>query len=431
MLAAEPAPLDDSELPALFEPFAERGAIAVAVSGGADSLALMVLLRRWLATRVTGPLVWVLTVDHRLRPNSAAEAASVAATAKRLGMRHRILKWDGPKPETGIEEAAREARYRLLCRTADKLGVSDVLTAHHRDDQVETVLMRLGHGSGLTGLAGMRAVRPLNSKVKLHRPLLGVAKARLVATTLANGLAPIEDETNRDERFARPRLRRVMPVLNLAGLDSDQIARAATRLARADEAVDHYVDGLLKQAVAIDRFAVAKLDRAGFAAAPEEVRLRALSRLIGAAGGSDWPPPRSERLEALERSIVAGERFKRTLGGAVVAASDEDVQILREGGRTELPRIDVTAGDEGVWDGRFAYRISKAPAGLVIGPLGPAGIKVVGLRQAGLSPAAAAVLPALWLNKEVVAVPPLALKMVADGSISADMRCILDRRIAR
>ena len=431
MQAAEPTPIDDDEIERLFNAFAKCSSIAVAVSGGADSLALMVLLNRWRAKHVTGPAIWVLTVDHRLRPTSAAEAAGVATVAKRLGMRHRILKWDGPKPRAGIEEAAREARYRLLCRATDRVGVADLLTAHHRDDQVETILMRLSRGSGLTGLAGMRGSRALNSKVTLHRPLLGIAKVRLIATSQAAQLTPVDDETNRDYRFARPRIRRVMPAIEQAGLDVDQIAKAAVRLARADDAVEHYVDALLKQVVTIDRFAVATLDRSGFKEAPEEVRLRALTRLILAASGVDWPPPRSEKLEAVERALVEGSRFKRTLAGAVVAASDMAVRVLREGGRTELPRIDVAAGDEGVWDGRFAYRIGKAPAGLVIGPLGAAGVKIAGLRRSGLSPAAAAVLPALWLGREVVAVPPLAIQMRGERTISADMRCILDRRIGR
>jgi tRNA(Ile)-lysidine synthase len=430
MQAAEPTPIEDAEIERLFARFADRSSIAAAVSGGADSLALMWMLHRWRSARATGPLIWVMTVDHRLRPSSAAEAAGVAALAKRYGMRNRILKWDGPKPATGIEEAAREARYRLLCRAADRTGIGDLLTAHHRDDQVETVLMRLGRGSGLTGLAGMRGARALSTKVTLHRPLLGIAKARLAATANAAGLEPVDDESNEDERFQRPRIRRVMPVLDLAGLDADQIARSAMRLARADDAVEHYVDAHLKTAVVIDRYAVAKLDRNRFREAPAEVRLRALARLVGAMGGADWPPPRSEKLEAVEYALVAGNRFKRTLAGAVIA-SDDDVQIFREGGRNELPRINVAAGDEGVWDGRFAYRIGKAPEGLSIGPLGAAGMKVVGLRNAALSPAAAAVLPALWLDREVVAVPPLSIRMRSDGSISADMRCILDHRIGR
>ena len=431
MPAADVVPIDDTEIGGLFAPFAERSAIAAAVSGGADSLALMLLLGRWRAGRVTSPAIWVLTVDHRLRPNSAAEAAGVAAIAKRLGMRHRILKWDGPKPKTGIEEAAREARYRLLCRAADRIGVTEVLTAHHRDDQVETVLMRLGRGSGLTGLAGMRPTRQLNTKVTLSRPLLGLAKSRLVATTEAAGLAPVDDEMNDDPRFARPRIRAVVPALERAGIAPDQIAGASARLARADEAVEHYVDLLLREAVAIDRYAVASLDRARFRDAPTEVRHRALTRLVAAASGVDWPPPRSDKLEAMEQAIVAEDRFRRTLAGAVVTASEHDVRIHREAGRTELPRIGVSAGDEGVWDGRFAYRIGKAPEGLTIGPLGAAGLKLIGSRRAGISPAAAAVLPALWLDREVVAVPPLAIRMYGDRAISADMRCILDRRIGR
>jgi tRNA(Ile)-lysidine synthase len=425
---ADRVPVGDAELGPFFDVLAERKAVGLAVSGGADSLALMLLAERWRSQRAVGPALWVFTVDHGLRPTSAAEAGFVAATARRLGLQYRILHWDGPKPTTGVEEAAREARYRLLLQAAEEVGASDLLTAHHRDDQVETVLMRLGRGSGLGGLAAMRGERALGGGVTLRRPLLGVPKARLAATVAAAGLTPVEDESNADRRFARARLRSLTTDLTAAGVDAAGVARSAVRLARADDALEHYVDELLDHIAVFDRFAVATIDRAGFGVAPVEVRLRALARIVGGVGGSDWPPPRGERLEALEQAIVTGGRFKRTLAGTVILASDEVVTICREGGRRALPHLPVSAGDSGIWDGRFAFRIKDGPeGGLSIGPLGEPGRRSLGLKNS--SPAALATLPALRLDADIVAVPPAGIWMAGTVSIAVDIHSVLERKV--
>lgn len=429
MPAAEPAPVGEGELGGLFDFLADRRAVGLAVSGGPDSLALMLLAQRWRSGLAAGPAFVVFTVDHGLRPEAAAEARAVAKIAKRLGLQHRTLNWDGAKPTAGVEEAAREARYRLLLQAAREAGIGDILTAHHRDDQVETLLMRLGRGSGLTGLAAMRRERPLGDGVTLHRPLLDMPKARLVATVEAAGLAAAEDASNSDMRFARARLRAAMPALAAAGIDGAGVAQAARRLARADDALAHYADALIASAARFDALGVASLDRPAFAAAPVEVRLRALGRILAGVSGSDWPPPRSERLEALDRAIVEAAGFKRTLGGAVVAAAGAVATVMRESGRSSPPSIAVGPGDAGVWDGRFAFAIEKAPAGLVIGPLGVADVGAVGR---GRGPAAAwATLPALRVAGEIVAVPPAGVTLAGASSVRADFRSVVEDRVRR
>src|SRR5262245_11003154 len=172
-------------------PFERAPHIAVAVSGGPDSLALTLLLAEWAQAR--GGRVDALTVDHRLRPESATEAAQVGRWLAPLpGVTHHILPWSDPKPETGIQAAARDARYRLLAAHCRDHAILHLCVAHHRDDQHETHRLRAGHGSGPIGLAGMSAIRPLEG-VRLLRPLLGVAKAELVALLEARGQSWIAD----------------------------------------------------------------------------------------------------------------------------------------------------------------------------------------------------------------------------------------------
>ncbi len=222
----------------------------LAVSGGPDSTALL-----HAAAAARGPAaLHAATVDHGLRPEARDEAEAVARQAEALGIPHTILTWapDGPPPGTGIQAAARTARYRLLAARAAEVGAARLLTAHTRDDQAETVLMRLCAGSGPAGLAGMRPERDLGAGLTLARPFLHLAKASLVAWCEARGAAYLRDPSNRDERFARARLRRVLPLLAAEGLTVERLVRLAERAARDDAALDR---------LAAD--ALARLTRAG------------------------------------------------------------------------------------------------------------------------------------------------------------------------
>src|SRR3989304_730507 len=204
--AERAVPVGDGELSALFSDFENFRRVILAVSGGPDSTALMLLAKRWLDRRPRGPGTVAATIDHRLRSESKAEAAAVARLARKLGLRHRALVWSGKKPKTGLPNAAREARYRLLAGLARKLKADAIATAHTRDDQAETVLLRLARGSGLSGLSGIP--RPSERDgIPLRRPLLELPKARLLATLKKAGIASAEGPTNRDPRLTRPRPR--------------------------------------------------------------------------------------------------------------------------------------------------------------------------------------------------------------------------------
>ena len=237
--AEQAAPVSATEAKTLFADLRTAPVLVLAVSGGPDSTALMVLAARWRAALKRGPRLVAVTVDHALREGSAREARTVKALARRLGILHRTMRWSGEKPATGLQEAARAVRYRLLAASARAAGAAHILTAHTRDDQAETVLLRMARGSGLTGLAAMaretligysaaagsRAAAPL----VLVRPLIDLPKARLVATLDAAGVAYCEDPSNSDPRFTRARLRELMPVLADEGLDARRLATMARR----------------------------------------------------------------------------------------------------------------------------------------------------------------------------------------------------------
>jgi len=327
-------PIREAEANVLFSGLEDLRGLILAVSGGPDSTALLVLAARWVKARKGAPKLLAVTVDHGLRAAAASEAAAVKRLANRLGVTHRTLRWRGAKPQSGLQEAAREARYRLLAEAAARAGYEHILTAHTLDDQAETVLFRLARGSGLGGLAGMAHAVPLPARGRspffLVRPLLHIPKARLIATLEAAGISYSEDPSNRDPRFTRARLRTFMPVLAKEGLDARGLARFAVRMRRAEATIEFAV-AAARQALAPgpwpERGPVA-FSTVQFASLPAEVALRLLGRAIAHTG--DEGPVELAKLESLYDSLrQAQSRLRRTLAGALISLDSERLTVGR------------------------------------------------------------------------------------------------------
>jgi tRNA(Ile)-lysidine synthase len=338
----------------LFADWKGVAAIILAVSGGPDSIALMWLAARWRRSLARGPRLIAVTVDHGLRAAAAREARDVKRLARTLDLPHRTMRWTGAKPKTGLPAAARAARYRLLAQAARANGATHILTAHTRDDQAETLLMRMMRGSGIAGLAAM-ARESERDGVLLARPFLHVSKSQLVATLKRAKVGFADDPTNRDTSFTRPRLRAIMPVLATEGGDTRNLARLASRLARANAAVEAMVDGAERYLALKEREASqAGFDAKGldgkvfgakvfdakvfgakaFAALPEEIRLRLLLRAIDRFG-HEGPAELGKAevlLSALDRAVAKGTagrrpRMKQTLAGALVSLADDRIRV--------------------------------------------------------------------------------------------------------
>ena len=319
------APISVPQAKDLFAHWKAAPALVLAVSGGPDSLALMWLAARWRRALTRGPRLIAVTVDHGLRPEAAREARDVKHLARTLDLPHRTMRWNGAKPKTGLPAAARMARYRLLAQAARANGATHILTAHTRDDQAETLLMRMLRGSGIAGLAAM-ARETEREGLTLARPLLDISKSQLVATLGKAKIAFADDPTNRDRSFTRPRLRALMPALAEEGGDSRNLARLATRLARANVAIEVLVDGAASYLALSDTQDASRFgfDAAAFAGLPEEIRLRLLKRAIDQIGHEG--PAELGKLEALlatlDRAIAEGKRpsrLKQTLAGAAIS----------------------------------------------------------------------------------------------------------------
>lgn len=364
--------------------------LLLAVSGGGDSTALLHLAA---ALRPEAELR-VATVDHGLRPGSAEDARFAERSAGALGVEAITLRWDGPKPKTGVQAAARAMRYRLLAREAERWRSGAILTAHSADDQAETILMRLARRSGARGLAGMAAETFIADGAgppqRLLRPLLGVRRAALGAFLAASGASHVDDPGNDDPRFERVRVRRTLAALG----------EEATTALLALGAGARRVSALL------DRLESARLDSLGaIFRADGSVQLPArliapaidgalAARLISAVGGT--PAPAEAAAAAL--AAAAGGRTS-TLGGALICRSGGAIVISREPaavlGRKGAPRlapVRLEPGGRCLWDGRF----------IVENTLGaPAEIRPLGADH----PEANAAAPGLWIGDALAAFP--------------------------
>lgn len=446
----EAAPLSPEEANGLLVPLVAYDVVVLAVSGGADSTALMHLAAAWAVRTPGAPRLVVASIDHGLRPEAGAEAAEVVARAGTLGLEARVLPWNGPRPATGIQAAAREARYRLLigvAREAAELAggprLAAVATAHTADDQAETVLMRLARGAGVDGLAGIPSRGRFDhgeadgqcGSTDVLRPLLAVPRRRLVATLEAASIPYVDDPSNRDVRFERVRMREALRLLEPLGLTREALARTATRMQAAKAALDHAVDRVWSGAVACPfEAAYIEVDRDAVAREPDEVGTRLFRRVLAMAGGGATPAELSAVETACRRLFrprdPAGE-LVFTLGGCIVEVDVRDsrdagkVRVCREPDRGGgLPRIDLAPGQGVLWDRRYQAMVSaRHPEPVEIGPIGddwPAlATDIPVLRGLAIPVRALRGLPAFRARGAIVAVPTLSAAAASVGDTTS------------
>lgn len=343
---AEPAAPDPAGLFGRFD-LSSRSSLVVAVSGGSDSTALLLLVREWRDRAAPHLRILAATVDHGLRRESAAEAASVATFCTGLGVEHLTLRWTGAKPATGLQAAAREARLGLLAGAAVRAGTDIVLVGHTADDQAETVAMRAGRGPGI-GLAGMAPATLVDGRVWFVRPLLGMRRQALRAFLLASGTPWIDDPSNDNPAFERVRLRTAATRSGRTGVDRQAVHAAGRR--RCDLAAR--AAALLDAHAASPSPGLARLDPAFFAAQDREAAVHAFRALLAAIGGG-------EHLPDLDRAAALFDRtrppLRATLSRTVVDARRAGIFLLRE--QRGLPGP-AEAADGAIWDGRFRLHVA-------------------------------------------------------------------------
>ncbi|WP_417606615.1 tRNA lysidine(34) synthetase TilS [Primorskyibacter flagellatus] len=403
--------------------------IALAVSGGGDSMAMLTLAHNW--ARVWGVRLWVVTVDHGLRAESAAEAAMVAEECTVLGHPHTTLRWhwDG---QGNLMDAARRARLSLIDRW--RAGLEHVLMAHTQDDVAETFLMRLKRGSGVEGLAAMQAsanacphpggkpalpardvcwTTPPPASVDGHRqsrgfrvlrPCLDMSRAELRHYLRTLQGRWFDDPTNDDTTYDRVRMRKLLDVLEAEGLDRETLSATAHRLTRARNALNaraRDVAGRIAKEETLNglRTGAVLIDRDGFAEAEDDTRLRILAQALRWVASAEYRP-RLQSLEQLAERLMAGGMG--TLHGCDVRCVDAQIRVGRE-----FSAVSAPAQPGKIWDGCW-QTCGDVPNGSYLRALGPDGLKQAGGRPRG-APVAKMLyaFPAAFRAEVLVACPHL------------------------
>ncbi len=334
--------------------------LAVAVSGGADSMALALLLHDWCRHR--GISLTALTVDHGLRPNSSDDAVFVEKILRRLGIPVHILTWQCTTKVTGnIQAMARQARYQLLTDWCHAHDVNVLCTGHHQNDLIETFVMRLQRGSGVQGLAAMRPESYIHG-IKVLRPLLKVEHKELCAWLRTNDMPWREDPSNQNTDFTRVKVRQGLQQWTHTGLDQNRLLLAANNLRRADDALQAAVIHHLSATCHFFTSYIISIDQT-IVNNSEEIIFRSLSILLQQVGGREHPP-RLETVQRVARRLQQGKpctahgcMFVKKMAGYVLCREPRDVAapVLLTPGRN-------------VWDGRVVVRVDQAR--LTLGALG-------------------------------------------------------------
>ena len=367
--------------------------LAVAVSGGGDSLALLGLACDWAGDNHCQ--IHALTVDHGLRPEAGDEALLVAREAMRMGAQHDTLYWTGWDGKGNLQAAAREARYGLMRGFCDRQRIGAILLGHTQDDQSETVLMRLARGSGVDGLSAMPEGR--FGRDDILRPVLGETRADLRIWLTRQGMRWIEDPSNDDPRYDRVRARRLLTHLAPFGIDAARLADTAASLARARVALLARAADVADEIVT-DRQGLLILDRDGLDRVEEETRLRLVAHGLACLSGAPYKPRLASLSSTLERAL---EGQGGTLQGCRLLSVRDCLMMVREFKAVETTHC--AADGMAIWDGRWCIEAPGHP-GAKVRALGEAGLAQWG-RPVAIPHAALLSWPGVWQGDHLLAVP--------------------------
>jgi tRNA(Ile)-lysidine synthase len=404
------APLGSKEFESLMDlDYESCPTVAVGVSGGSDSLSLCLLANDW-AKAHSGKVI-ALTVDHGLRPESKSEAETVKSWLQAHAIEHHILTWKGEKPQTRIQEEARKARYNLLKTFCYKNGILHLLLGHHQEDQVETVLDRFLHGTGLDGLAGIAPVVE-HDHVRVIRPLLTISKVRLMATLSQRHQAFLDDPSNQSDKFTRSRLRKILSSLESEGGTASRLAQVAYRSGLSRAALDEIVNDVLVRNASLHGEGYISLKKSALEDTPKDIALRVLMRTIQCIGGNAYPP-RQKSLEPLLKALQREENPK-TLGNCYFLPRKKTIIICREA--IQIPEAFPIPHTDShfVWNERFMFKSIKSlpqDSQYLVRPFGEKGLHILPADfcptepQENIPGPVLYTLPAIWNKEKLVSVP--------------------------
>ncbi len=378
--------------------------VAVAVSGGGDSIALAILLNEWI--KDNGGELIALTVDHNLRSESSSEAVSVGKNLGALGIKHKVLTWEGDKPCTHIQELAREARYKLLMKECKAQGYNFLAVAHNLEDQAETFWMRLSHGSGLDGLSSMADIRDVNG-LKIIRPVMSFTRDALRLTCKDRDVEWIEDPSNHNKKYLRVKLREFEALLIEEGMTPDRVVKSIQKLDDAKQALQSIACDYMNECVKVYPSGYASLKLSLWNTYPKDIQRRILSEVLNIIYPQIYRLGFEKQENTRQELIKADFSGKTVFGCELVPSKSGDVLFLREESKVGVASL---VSDNFIWDKRFLITGIKDES-LKVNILGDDGLSQ--LRKDNfdnkefydLQFKVKRVFPAIWKDDELLAVP--------------------------
>ncbi|MEC8404159.1 MAG: tRNA lysidine(34) synthetase TilS [Pseudomonadota bacterium] len=359
-------PLTDLRVCGLFSSYVNHDRIALAVSGGRDSMALMCLVYRWKAHLALNIEIEVITVNHNLRKAAEDECRFVQKIAKDYGFRHKVLIWEHEYIETSIQEKARNARYQLMLDYAREENIDTILTAHTSDDNIETFIMRLAKGSGLDGLKSINEIRHADG-IQIERPLLSLSRSLTTEILRSTGNEWVDDPTNEDERFERVKIRNNISSLSSFNISSGNLTKTIQRLTRAHESISFFTNLVSQELVELSELGHADVNFDKLRNYPKEIILRVLAKALTDINGGTVS---LSSLEAVFTELTKTERCK-TLNGCQIIPQKNKYVIVRE--NRGISPAEIKINERISWDGRFDVHLKSCDkTNIVIDQIGNA-----------------------------------------------------------
>lgn len=389
--------------------------IAVAVSGGPDSLALTILLNKF--SSLNNARLYAISIDHGLRSSSNSELKWLASEMKKRKINHKIIKWKDKKPTSNILSNARDKRYKLLIEECNKLNIKYLFTGHHLDDQVENMLLRLIRGSGIKGLASLQAeFKFTNSKVKILRPLLPYPKKSLISYLANEKQEYIIDPTNFNSSHDRSRIRKVTSHLVEEGLTNIRLLNTFKYLKEANNSINYLINTSIKNFIKVDQNGLVSLSINKFSPLPAEIKFRSLSKILSFIG-KNKNEPRSKSILNLLNKITAIEFTNTTLSNCLILKQKKLIFFLPETSR-QIKSTKIKL-DNFIWNDQYKITMKKNHTkGLSIRYLGLAAAKKMPKKYSeGSDQRTTAALVSIWKDKKLLEVPTLGYKDTKNTSV--------------
>ena len=393
-----------------FDQYVTSQKIAIAVSGGIDSMVLMKVSS--LSKKIKPKNIHILTINHDLRKGSKEETLFVRKEADKLGLKATVLTWKGKKPKSGIQEKARKKRQNLLFNYCKKNNISDLFFAHHLDDQIENFIFRMFRGSGIVGLTSFSNFSKID-KINLIRPLINTPKSDLLLFAKKQKIEWIEDPSNSNLDFDRVKVRNVLKNFYDSGFDKKLFLKSISKLKSINEDIELLTGDYIANYIEVYENIYVSIKKEFFSNSPKEIQMRVIKNCISFFAPEKLFSPKDIKIINILNWIKCNSKVEsKTLGGTLFKKNNNAIILYKEVNKlSHIKPVNISKSEFKSWDNRFLVKSNVKIDGK-ISYLGPEGVKILKSKKIDVNKAKknapiAAIYssPAIWQKKRLISAP--------------------------